>query len=72
MSGNECDNNPSKLGGGVPGTSNGAGSPLDRFRLRNGFGQHLFLEKASLLKKNIRIDFIKNLLLNVISFIKFI
>jgi len=34
--------------------------------------EFIFLEKVSLLKKNIRIDFIKNLLLNVILFIKFI
>ena len=50
MSGNTCDNNPSKLGRGFPGTSNGAGSPLDRFRLRNGFGQYTFLQNANLLK----------------------
>jgi len=51
MSGNTCDNNPSKLGRGVPGTSNGAGSPLDRFRLRNGFGQYTFLQNANLLNE---------------------
>ena len=50
MSGNTCDPNPqeSKLGGGRVGISSGAGSPLDRFRLRNGFGQYGFLQRANL------------------------
>ena len=51
MSGNTCDPNPqeSKLGGGRVGISSGAGSPLDRFRLRNGFGQYGFLKRANLI-----------------------
>ena len=63
MSGNTCDNAmKSKLGGGVVGStgnggpcgngggrSRGAGSPLDRFRLRSGFGQYKFLEQANIL-----------------------
>ena len=64
MSGNTCDKSfdPSKLGGGVPGVvgnggpcgsrsgrSAGAGTPQDRFRLRNGFGQYTFLQRAGLI-----------------------
>ena len=51
MSGNTCDPHPnySKLGGGRVGISSGAGSPLDRSRLRNGFGQYGFLERAGLI-----------------------
>ena len=54
----KSDTNPSKLGGGVPGAVGnggscggraqgaGAGSPLDRFVLREGFGQYRFLKNA--------------------------
>ena len=46
MSGNICDTNPSKMGGGVKGTHDGAGSPIERSRLRRGFGNYNFLKNA--------------------------